>query len=562
MDELLNTRSDRNMLIKAFSTKRIKYPLVMLAALLLILGALAIAYSSYFGLFGVLPSKAVGFLIAFYLLLLPLSFVLVFRTRMPRFIAEAGIVKRACMLLVCWLPFLLGFYPGNLWYHDTCFQVCQYFGNEMPNIFASLPGCSITDHHPILDTAIFGSFIQFGKGILGSENVGWFLFVLVQAVLTALVFSYGIQRCVIHSASEPLIAGITLFLGLCPLFPFSVGSMAKDMLNAPFFLLFCFYYADIVTSRSVSKKQMMVLIPLVLVVAFTKKTSLYLVIVALVIAVFRVISSNKIKLLCIVGVVVAVNSIFIPKVVYPTFNVSPGSSIEALALPIQQVSRAVIERPDEIGQEERSAIDGLIGYDTIPERYNPISSDGVKGIGSDPNVDYYPSTGQLLNFIKAWVTVGLKSPGSYIKATLELESGWLSLGFKPDWFNMLHEDGLPIQPPNGAIIIQRPAQMQYSADIIADTWFALGSISPLNLFFSPFVYCFVVPLLTGGICVARHKSLLPLVPIALSLVILLLSPVSIGNESVRYALPLIYSSVFLVAKCFVTGTGNRNRTMS
>lgn len=483
------------------------------------------------------------------LLLLPTSYFLLFHTSLPDVFAKFSLAKKAAVLILCWLPFLIAVYPGNIWYHDTCFQVCQFYGNEMPNIFSSLPGYPITDHHPIFDTGLFGSFIQFGNVFLSSPNAGFFLFILFQAVLTAFVFSYGIQRAIQYGVSNRITTSICLFFALCPLFPFAVCSMAKDMINAPLVLLFCFFYADIATSDSITKKQTIALLLLSIFITLTKKTGFYLVVLSLIIIFLKSSKSIRLRMAAILAVTIFINSFFIPNVIYKVFNVSPGSSIEALALPIQQVSRAVIDNPEAISLEEQNAIDNLIGYETIPSRYIPTTCDGVKGLGSDPNVNYYPSRTELLDFVKAWATVGLKCPTSYIKATLSLEAGWFTLDAQPVWFQMLDEDYFPIQPPNGAIIIDRPAIFQPLSQTISDVWFTLGNMHIVGLLFQPFAYCIAIPLITLVVTITKRRSLIPLIPILLSVAMLFLSPVSTGNETLRYALTLVYASPFLITYC-------------
>lgn len=535
-----------------------KYPKHRLVIILVGIAflSLIIAYCSYFTINNTFPSKRACLLLAFYLFVIPASVYLVIGSVLPKKLAELGIIKRAACILLCWLPFLIAVYPGNIWYHDTCFQVCQYYGNEMPNIFASLPGYSFTDHHPILDTAIFGSFIQFGNAVFSSPNLGFFLFVLMQSVLTALVFSYGFQRCINRGVSNRIVAGLCLFVSLCPLFPFAVSSMAKDMLNAPLVLLFCFCYADIAISKTITKKQILALLAISILISLTKKTGFYLVLLALVILLFKASKVARIPIIAVMTATLFVNSIFIPNVVYKIFDVSPGSAIEAFALPIQQVSRAVIENPESITSEERNAIDALIGYDSIPSRYIPSTADGVKGIGSDPNVNYYPSSKEILDFTKAWLTVGLKSPSSYVKATLAVEAGWLTLNSQPIWFQMLDEDAFPIQPPNGAIIIQRPAVFQGTSSLVANVWFTLGNMHLVGILFQPFIYCVAIPFITLIVSIAKRRQILPLIPILLSIGLLFLSPVSTGNETIRYALVLIYASPLLIAYWFYKPSNN------
>ena len=96
----------------------------------------------------------------------------------PQTYAFGGIVKLGAIIYACWSPLLVLLFPGVIWW-DTRQQLLQY--NGLPN---ALSDGVITDHHPVLDTYLYGWFTDLGRA-LGSVDAGVYAFCLVQAFLTA-----------------------------------------------------------------------------------------------------------------------------------------------------------------------------------------------------------------------------------------------------------------------------------------------------------------------------------------------------------------------------------------
>lgn len=455
-------------------------------------------------------------------------------------------VHLVALLLACWIPFILMAYPGNIRFNDTNFQINQFFGNPMENIFSSLPGYRITDHHPIFDTIVFGLFIKMGLLFFSSATIGWFIYVLFQSVLMSSAICFGLKEFDQMASNHILVNILLIVFAFIPFFPFSAMSMAKDMLSVPFLLLIFTLLLN-PTKLVRSKKRFLAFCIASVLLVLTKKTGLHLVIFTVIIL---TVVDKRFKIIGPTTLLVAlVTSRFvINAVLISSLNVSPGSKIEALAVPIQQVSRVVVDYgPNALNEWEYSAVDELIGVDTIPERFQENTSDGVKGIGSDPNVNYYPESSQLINFIKAYLSIGLRYPMAYVKAYVDLEAGWFTLNASCSWFGMLYDNEIPIQPPNGAFAIIRPEALRPLCRAVASSWTALSEHILLKPLFQLSIYTTWIPL-ACVLLTLKHRIrelLAPMVLLLGSFGLLMLSPVSTYNESVRYALPFIFMTPLL-----------------
>ena len=91
-------------------------------------------------------------------------------------------------MLLLWLPLLMALYPGTL-INDTWGQLQQFIISiKMGDITQNI----LTDQHPIFDTLFMGLLIIPIVELTGNWHIAIFIYVLFQALLTSLAFSYSI----------------------------------------------------------------------------------------------------------------------------------------------------------------------------------------------------------------------------------------------------------------------------------------------------------------------------------------------------------------------------------
>ena len=86
------------------------------------------------------------------------------------------------IFIICRIPYLIAYYPGLMIY-DTASSILQFYG--YPTFAASLsnvPGAILTNHHGVLYTLLMGGAVRLGE-LLGSQNTGFFIYILLQTVL-------------------------------------------------------------------------------------------------------------------------------------------------------------------------------------------------------------------------------------------------------------------------------------------------------------------------------------------------------------------------------------------
>ena len=82
-----------------------------------------------------------------------------------------------------------------------------------------------------------------------------------------------------------------------------------------------------------------------------------------------------------------------------------------LSVPFQQTARYLREYPDDVTASEKKAINRILDYDVLAEKYNPELSDPVKitfrfrDDDNDPKLDGY-----MNDYFKAWFAMFRRHP--------------------------------------------------------------------------------------------------------------------------------------------------------
>lgn len=196
----------------------------------------------------------------------------------------------------------------------------------------------------------------------------------------------------------------------------------------------------------------------------------------------------------------------------------------------------MIDYGDEVTPDEREAIDAVLGYDDLAERYVAIWVDPVKfGFNTES------SSQDLANYLRTWVRQGLKHPDAYFKATWATAAPYLA----PGGTIGIHRDTGDVEH-DGSPLIWRPSALNGYHDFMMNLYDALAGAPVLRILFQTCLYSFYVPLI-GFIVGLKRRSLITVSygAVAISLIACLITPMF----HARYALPLIYTAPLLL--CFL-----------
>lgn len=332
----------------------------------------------------------------------------------------SAIAADASILLCCWLPYVILLFPGVI-HFDTGDQIAEYYGMSLYGMNAG----KIWDHHPFLDTYLYGWFASFGKALFDNYNIGMYIYTLLQAV----GFAFGIAWLLAYlgktNLNRKLLHFFAAFFCFFPVVPMCVMSIAKDTTSAMLFVPWAVMYCKLVDSKLDLMRNPWFVVAFMLdglLVALTKKLGLYIVVLCLLALVIGKFAAKlKAALVALAVVLFVIVDMAIPKFVFQHINVVPGTPEAALALPIQMMARAAYDHPDDISDADRDAVDNYIQYswDKIGRDYDPwlaVPAIGWTVKGKVP----------ISRFAKAWLDVGLRHPDSYLQGFFCLEAGWMT----------------------------------------------------------------------------------------------------------------------------------------
>lgn len=324
----------------------------------------------------------------------------------------------------CWIPWLIILGPASL-NIDTMVQLIQYRGIAVwdPMTMTMLPQYRMTDHHPFFDTYLYGFFDRIGLA-LGNEIIGFVILTQLQALFAACVLSLALVWVKSRtSLPDCIILALTVGIAFIPAFPMTMSTILKDSTWAPIFLLWMILFFEVAYRAKhgtyVSWQIVAAVIVVALLAALTKKTSIYITTPATLLLFFFV--KNKAKIATAALVPALISLIIIPQALFPILNIAPGGPQEAIAVPMQQVAKVVIDHRQDLSDKDLTTIDRVMKLDKIASNFNYVTTDNIKS--ATYRVDSTKS--DRTQFMLLWAKLLLKYPVDYVRAVPYLRSAYV-----------------------------------------------------------------------------------------------------------------------------------------
>lgn len=279
---------------------------------------------------------------------------------------ESYKLKTGLFLFICWLPYLAAFYPGSALY-DAGTMLEQYFGYE-----------PLTNHHPYFQILFLAFFVKTGTA-LGSAAFGMFLYVLLQVAAFIMVLVYMTDMLRKLGAGKRALSVLICVYAFVPVFPVYAISVGKNINFAIVTLLLTIFMFEAALSPDefVHNRIKMILLPVSLILLCLFRNEGLAITVGC-FPCFMILAKKYWKRLGIIFTGVLLLVVFWFKGVLPMAGVPNGSIAESMSIPFLQTARCVANYGSEMTEEEKKAIDDVLIYDTLAERYLPEFSDRVK----------------------------------------------------------------------------------------------------------------------------------------------------------------------------------------
>lgn len=321
------------------------------------------------------------------------------------------------LFVIAWIPYYILFFPGTA-NVDTVVQLMQSF--EIPSYINKIttihpPETYYTNHHPFATTMLFELFFKLGLNVFGDINIGVAIYVFLHMLFLAAVFTVALQYLRHIGITKKRLLFIQLVIMFLPIFPMYAICMVKDTLFSAFLLLLMIMMYEIARTNGECFKKWWFDLFLALDCALIMLTKNYGMYIIIIVAVVYAIVYRKYILQVLVSFVpiILVYQFLWVSVLLPLWNVAPVGKQEALSVPFQQTARYVSEYGEEVTEEEKEAINGVLPYDKLKKLYEPMLSDWVK-----EKFNQDASSEDMSRYFSAWWNMFLKHPDVYIESIL------------------------------------------------------------------------------------------------------------------------------------------------
>ena len=447
-----------------------------------------------------------------------------------------SIITLWCLVTAFWIPYFVAYFPGVYWY-DTSWQLMEYYDPSVP----------FTDHHPFMMTYLYVGFAHIGKALFNNAIYGLYLLVLVQSLLSTLAIACTVCYTGKYNTPWKCRFFIAAFLTLFPIIPMMSMSLAKDTFNTPFFVFFSIAFCELWRTqgeilKSVSFNVFFILD--VLAVSLTKKTGMYIIVLALLLLACFVVKhwSCKIATIVLGSVPYLVVGVIVPTFILPALHIAPGESNEILAVPMQQVANVVHDHKDDLSAAEIDKIQQTyhMDIDQLQGAYCWYKADPIKG--------QELSSKDVHALITTWMKQLVKHPGDMIAGWGGLSVAWFSFnvasGEEQDLSMMLPINNSKHHYQNIEQYIPWTDNTKAGNAIgrfYADT---LSATPIFNIIWQKAFWATILPCAIMFLILRSKKNKLNLLmlnlPMFITMLVLFAGPISTHTEATRYVLPMLY----------------------
>ena len=470
------------------------------------------------------------------------------------------------IIAIAWLPMLVASYPG-IFMGDTPAQIKMFFGMEnwITNTVVQMsPDMLITQHHPVIHTLFVGFCMMAGHAVTGSYEVGYFVYTMFQWAFCIFTLSYAIAylgKCRVDNRLRMFLLVLVLVF---PWFSYTALLGTKDTFFSCIVLLFALRTHALLSGNTMRWSDIASISVLGLFVSLLRNGAIVAVLVpVLIVGTIAIRKHNSQKSnptistrYCVslpaVGIMlvsITLPYVLISNVIFTALNFTPGSQREMLSIPIQQTAAVVKYHSDELTDADVKAIDAVLSYDKMSEKYDDGSSDPVKGTWNKRATKEDVSA-----FMKTWLSLVARYPMTCVEATMRNYYGILYPSATDLLeYSMAYSDRKIEQEPTMTtefgIGIERTEWRQTLRNVFDGFFNAAQDAPVMSMLMTSAVWVWGLFLSILIACRMRKMTVLCLIP---SFILVLISMIGPCNASFyfRYLFPVMYTLPFIIPLLF------------
>ena len=431
------------------------------------------------------------------------------------------------IILTCWLPYLIIKYPGSPGW-DFYHYLNNYYSYD--NV--------LTQHFPLIYVLASMQYIKFGL-FIKNVNIMLFLLTLTHAFIMAYSFAYIFKYLKKWKTPYRTRWLLLIFYSVMPLFPNYATTIYHDTIYASLVLIFSLMLTDLYSDNNKPTKFYLKISLISLLICLTRKNGIYIVFPTNICLLIKFIIKNKIdrkiikSFFCIIPIVF----FFISEAFFDLYYVKT-SYLEAMAIPIQTISRYSRYHQNDISKEELDDINGIIDFKKAGEEYEPKIVDKVR----NNYANYYATNKEIKDFFKTWGILFLRHPDTYIQATVNnnypLYYPFTNATFT--FFKVKEEENYDTY-----IEFKRPNNLNKHVNNLKNFNQAMNNVPIIMYIDDPGIYTWIMFYIIMLLFKFKRKVCLPLLPCIITFICCFNAPTI--NWNTRYLFPIIFSILPLLA---------------
>ena len=308
------------------------------------------------------------------------------------------------VILACWLPYFLFYFPGAAT-NDTLDQYLQVLSGTYNN------------HHPVAHTLLLAAVTKGAMALGFSDVAAVAIFTLLQMLGLSAFFAH--MACFLRARVKArwLAYATVLLFALNPMHAYFSISLWKDIpfsAMAVWWILLIWRAVETRGEAFGRRRFVAAWVAVMLAVAFLRNNGIALLVGTLPFLIVHF--KARRRLLAFTGAAVVGFYALVQGPVFSLLHIEQTRLTEALGIPLQQVAYTVYSG-EALTDAQQETIDQLLPREEIVAHYDPVYTNPIK---FHPQLQYQHFMQNLGTYGRLWLELGIQHPTAYLRAHADL----------------------------------------------------------------------------------------------------------------------------------------------
>ena len=272
------------------------------------------------------------------------------------------IIKCSLIIFVCWIPYLLVYYPG-------------FLSSDSISEIQMIVSGNFSDHHTLIHLLFCLIPYKIGMLLFNDATVAVSLITILQMITMSLIFGYVLKFLYDRKINKNILLIILIYYALLPVHAFYSITIWKDIIFGGCILLLTLELVKLFEKRVLTLKNSYSFIIVSIFTIFFRNNAIYMYVLLSIVTL--ILFRKQIKPILLMLLIVFSFYAIVKGPIYRLCDIKTSSSSEYIAIPLQQIGRMAY-KDVKFTKYEKEMINKLIPISVLKEVYNPEIVDSIK----------------------------------------------------------------------------------------------------------------------------------------------------------------------------------------